>query len=267
MTSSLRIAHVSDLHLLEFEGAGRSWSEQVRLRYLSLLRALDPKERVRRLRHALERARRAGFDHLFITGDLTEDGRASQFEVLAEELDEMRIKAGSVTMVPGNHDLYDAPSAWTDALLGPLAAFAAQSSRPFQLDHTLVVPVVTARHQHFLLSHGELAGLDTLRRHFSDAARSGRPLLVVQHHPPIPSWFTPYQWADGLWNSHHLLECLREHPAPAVLHGHLHRWTDGRARPPRTVRSFGAPAVCASDEPRVRFYDLRPDGVCALHHS
>jgi Icc protein len=263
----LRIAHISDLHLLEFDAHTRSRSEKLRLRYLSMLRRLDPIARVLRLRRALTRAREGGFDHLFITGDLTEDGRAPQFELLAEELLASRIPPDTVTLIAGNHDMYDAKTGWHDALRGPLAMFASKSTQPFLLEGCMVVPALTAQHQHFLFSHGRLDDVATLRACLERATRAGAGLLVAQHHPPIASRLRAYQWADGLRNSDRLLDELGQHPAPVVLHGHLHRWTDNEAPMPNPARSFGAPAVCSTDNPRVRFYDLTRGDIRPLEEA
>src|SRR5215831_11304879 len=87
----MRIAHLSDFHLLEPDVGRRGLRERVRLGYLSLFRPLDAEGRVRRALGALARACEKGFDHLVISGDLTEDGTAQQFEEVARVLFESRI--------------------------------------------------------------------------------------------------------------------------------------------------------------------------------
>src|SRR5512146_3191055 len=108
----MRIAHSSDLHLLEPDTSKRSPVERARLAYLSMLRPLSRDGRLARFARALAAATLGGFAHLVISGDLTEDGKQGQFEELARVLAESDIAPEKVTLVPGNHDAYDAPDAW-----------------------------------------------------------------------------------------------------------------------------------------------------------
>lgn len=85
-SQGMKLAHLSDLHLLEDACALRRGPAGLRLRFCSFLRPLDPEERRDRLKRALRSAVQAGAHHLLITGDLTEDGHDDQFEVLACEL-------------------------------------------------------------------------------------------------------------------------------------------------------------------------------------
>src|SRR5687767_9933485 len=82
----VRIAQLSDFHLLEPGHASRRGLRSWRLSFLSAHRALDAGDRVARARRALDAARAADPDHVVITGDLTEDGTTHQFEALAELL-------------------------------------------------------------------------------------------------------------------------------------------------------------------------------------
>src|SRR4051794_40675733 len=103
------IAQLSDLHLVEDDYEERPLSTRARLSCLSLGRPLEPFERRQRALRALAEVRASGADHLVITGDLTEDGAPAQFEVLAEVLADSHFPAERITLVPGNHDAYDAP--------------------------------------------------------------------------------------------------------------------------------------------------------------
>src|SRR6478672_8144755 len=77
----LRIAHVSDVHVLETRA-----SYGLDVRFLSFGRRLDAQARVRKLVAAIVRARACGAHHTVVTGDLTESGSDAQFEALAEAL-------------------------------------------------------------------------------------------------------------------------------------------------------------------------------------
>src|SRR5690348_1512783 len=110
-----RIAHLSDLHLLEDDLAARSLKERLRLSFLTFGRSIDAIARRARVARALQNAWEAEADHLVITGDVTEDGIESQFLVLADVLRESDWPAHRVTLVPGNHDAYAEEDAWSRA--------------------------------------------------------------------------------------------------------------------------------------------------------
>src|SRR5262249_48748147 len=101
-----RIAHLSDLHLLEIEHQQRDAAGRLRLSFLSFFRKLDQRERRERVQRALAAYIASGAEHLVITGDLTEDGTEPQFEVLAEVLHESGIDPREITLTAGNHDAY-----------------------------------------------------------------------------------------------------------------------------------------------------------------
>src|SRR6476660_122653 len=104
-----RIAHLSDLHLIELEHARRGRAGRLRLRYLSYGRELAAEARVARFRAALAEYRRSTARRLIVTGDLTEDGTPEQFELFAAVLAESGIDPREITLTPGNHDVYADP--------------------------------------------------------------------------------------------------------------------------------------------------------------
>src|SRR6266542_4136803 len=183
----MRIAHLSDLHLLEPDVGRRSFCERVRLRYLSLLRPIDAEARMRRAERALRRARQQGFDHLVISGDLTEDGGTAQFEQLAHVLSQSGIDPYKITLVPGNHDAYGDPRAFMRALEGPLRRFAPNSGgapgKVIDLGDAILLPVSTAVHQHWASSWGVIdsEGYERLEKRASDPGIARRAVIVVQH--------------------------------------------------------------------------------------
>lgn len=262
-----RVAHLSDLHLLERRPARRgSWLD-LRTRFLSFGRRLDPEDRVLKLQRALGAAYRAGADHVVISGDLTEIGSPEQFERVAEVLHDGPFAPSRVTLVPGNHDVYTSPDGWRRAIAGPLRAFAPTSARPggdvVEAAGVTLLPVDVTVHQPVTMAAGELAhgDADRLGRFLADRRFRDRPVVLVQHHPPLPHRFGLWQWIDGLRGWPRLVRMLERHPELQVLHGHLHEVVNkvlGHAR----VRVFGAPAVVEEKggAPRIRIYEAR-DGM------
>jgi Icc-related predicted phosphoesterase len=259
----MRLAHLSDLHLLEPNVDRRSLRDRVRLGYLSLFRPLDVAARMRRARNALERAKALGFDHLVISGDLTEDGTAPQFEQLAFVLAESRIDPYKVTLVPGNHDAYCDRAAFARALDGPLRPYAPGSGglagKVIDLGDAVLLPISTAVHQHWAYSSGHIEGAiyDGIDKRASDPGLAKGAVIVVQHHAPMRHPIAAMQWVDGLRGYQRLLALLAKLRGVQVLHGHLHTAVTRVLELGGMTRIFGAPAVVEDDEPRVRIYETR----------
>jgi Icc protein len=252
------VAHVTDLHLVERDHHRRAVAAKSRLLYLSTGRKLEPEARLQHAREALRRAARA--DHVVVTGDLTEDGNDAQFELLAELLDESGLLPERVTLVPGNHDIYERRDGFEHALQGPLRAYARSSSLGQAIDlggSCMLVPISTAIPQRMLMSAGAVArndrdALDQLAR---DPAVRECTLLVAQHHPPLGHRNLFWNWIDGMAAPARNASLLCHHAHMHVLHGHTHEQLSLRVRPygPQQVHS-GAAVVESSDH--IRFYDV-----------
>jgi len=261
--NATRIAHLSDVHMLDARPVRARSSFSMGHRFVSLGRPLDAVGRRRKLVHALSAARRVGADHVVISGDLTEMGAPGEFESLAEALHDSGIAPESFTLVPGNHDLYTAPGAWGRALEGPLAAFEATSAgepgRIVERAGIRLMPLDVARFQPVTRSAGWIddAALDLVHRRASDPGLSDRPLVVVQHHPPFVRATQAWHWVDGLCGAARMMSILEVFRHLFVLHGHLHSAVN-RVLGCGVARILGATAI-VDDQlgPRVRLYDVR----------
>jgi 3',5'-cyclic AMP phosphodiesterase CpdA len=260
----LRIAHVSDVHVLEMRPPGGA-SYALDVRFLSFGRRLDAQARVRKLLAAIHRALRAAA-HVVVTGDLTESGTDGQFEALAVALEGASVPPERLTLVPGNHDAYTDGDAWSRALDGPLRRFAPTAAiepgKVIDLGEAWLLPMDVSFPQPIARAAGMLtqSAARKLDARLADPTLAKRPQIVVQHHPPFPRLLRAWDWVDGLRGGDRMLEMLVRHERMHVLHGHLHSATDHRAR------VFGAPAVVEDDEtaPRVRLYETRDGGVVPL---
>jgi len=256
----MRVAHLSDLHVLEARrrvGDGYTW----RTHLVSYARALDAEKRAAKLRRSLVAAHDGGASHVVISGDLTEMGSDAQFEALAEQLHDSPITPERITLVPGNHDAYSAPDAWRRALEGPLRAFAeASASTPgvvVEREDVIFLPVDVSCFQSIARAGGTLtdATADALEARLRDPSIAKKPVALVQHHPPFAPTGRFTAWVDGLRGSARLGELLQRHVNVNLFHGHLHRIADYLFG---NTRVFAAPAVVDDrDAARVRFYDLK----------
>jgi 3',5'-cyclic AMP phosphodiesterase CpdA len=279
-----RIAHLSDVHLLDARAGTRRARYRFATKFVSLGRAIDPLFRARRLARALALAKANGADHIVISGDLTEVGEESEFEHFAEILHDAALPDGSVTLVPGNHDAYTSNGAWARAIAGPLARFAAASAEgPGKLvdrGPVVLLPIDTTRFQNMAWSGGDFsrAAAEAIERRLVDPALKDKALVLVLHHPPFHTQRL-IRWIDGLRGHAQVLELLARHPRLQLLHGHLHRVLDrilttssavvGLRAPDGAgsrTRLFGAPATCdgPDDAPRIRLYDVKDEGLQAI---
>ena len=219
----MRIAHLSDMHLLE-----RTERHGFGVHFVSLGRRLDAAGRLDKARAAIAHARAAGADHFLFTGDLTETGEAAQFEALARLLAECNLHGDEVTLVPGNHDAYASPTGFRDALEGPLRPWsrnaAGEPGKIVEVGGAFVMPIDATFHQPVTRSAGRYT--DELRaaveRRIADAALAKAPLVLAIHHPPHPRP-GPWQWVDGLLGCGQLLDAIARCEHVVVAHGHLHK--------------------------------------------
>ena len=242
------IAHLTDVHLVETSGRrSAGLSALARRGYLSLGRVVDEGARRRSFAEALRRALALGFDHLVVTGDLTEEGTIAQFEAVATVLHDAGVDPARVTLVPGNHDVYAHADAWADALAGPLQPYA-RTSAPgvvVELPDAVIAPVSTTRAQRWWRSAGEVSTPErrSIGRAVQAAARRGVAAILAQHHPPTRVHRAAWHWFDGLLDHAAMRPVLRAVEHTYVLHGHLHERRDGRFEGEARAHIFGAAAV------------------------
>jgi Icc protein len=253
-----RIAHLSDLHLLEDRHRHRDAAGRFRLSYLSFGRRLDQADRRRRFRSALWAYKASGAEHLVVTGDLTEDGTDAQFEVVASVLLDSGIDPSEVTLAAGNHDAYHDRAGFQRALRGPLQPFAPTSDAGAVtvLDDVVLVPISTVIAQPFTRSAGAISGdhlswADHVTRSFKGGKRA---IAIAQHHQPYGYALAPMNWIDGLQNHGSAMGLLRGHQELHVLHGHMHRSSDRALTSDGPPRVFGTTA-CVSDPAPLRLYE------------
>jgi len=250
-----RIAQLTDLHLLESHHPRRRGRERFRLSVLTMGRTIDADHHRRRFVFALREARAARADHLVLSGDLTEDGVDAQFEVLAEVLADSEWSPDEVTIVPGNHDGYDRPDAWSRALEGPLASYRRTSAAGAvtELRGATILATSTLMEQHWLRAAGRIG--EAQRARMTDVLaherRRGRAVVLPMHHPPVSSGLN---FLDGLLDVDRVTTTLRAHDNAFVLSGHTHRGGDHTLGDELEARVFIANAVVDHDAP-LRLYE------------
>jgi Icc protein len=262
MGASMRIAHITDLHLVEYQYRRRSAGARLRLQYLNTGRSIDAESRCQRVVQALRSARTS--DHILVTGDLTEDGIPAQFEVLAQVLADAGVNPDRVTLVPGNHDFYSSQDAFSNALAGPLRPYARTSRPDCVLDFgaAVILPIATTKPQPLPLSAGTLrpAQAQAITALATDCSRQARTLILAQHHPPLGYRNPIWNWIDGMDSVRCFFELLLVHEQLQVVHGHTHERVSTAISPGRAPQIHAAAAVF-EDELNVRFYHASGAGL------
>jgi 3',5'-cyclic AMP phosphodiesterase CpdA len=266
------IAHLTDVHLIEPD-ARRSggFGAAARRGFLNLGRPIDEGARRISFAAALAHATALGFDHLVVTGDLTEEGTIEQFEAVAAVLDAAGLDAARVTLVPGNHDVYASADAWGDALAGPLRPYA-RTSAPgavVELGDAVIAPVSTARAQRWWRSAGEVSSPErrSIGLAVQTASRRGVAAVIAQHHPPTRVHRAAWHWFDGLLDHAAMRPVLRAVESTYVLHGHLHERRDDRFEGEASAHIFGAAAVMVEQGGALRRYRVEGGALAPVESA
>ncbi|MCU1276573.1 MAG: 3',5'-cyclic-nucleotide phosphodiesterase [bacterium] len=193
------LAHLSDLHI----GRSPAHDEEV----AHAVSSLD------------------GVDHVVVSGDVTERGRAveyARFEALFAPL----ARAGRLTVVPGNHDRLGED-------MGPRLRRGARVQTETRRGLYVVRVDSTGSHNRFLLAgHGDLCDLvlADVERAVAQAPAGHLVVVTMHHHPlPLPEETLPellasrigLPYAQELRLGARLLMRLRGR-CDLVLHGHRH---------------------------------------------
>jgi 3',5'-cyclic AMP phosphodiesterase CpdA len=106
-TVPMRIAHLSDLHLLDLEGAvpRRLFNKRV-TGWVNLKLKRSHRHKPAPVLAAAVELKRMGVDHVVITGDLSNLALEREFDRVRELVDELGLDPAHVSIVPGNHDAY-----------------------------------------------------------------------------------------------------------------------------------------------------------------
>jgi 3',5'-cyclic AMP phosphodiesterase CpdA len=233
----IRIAHVSDLHVLSRTHA--HWRRIVfNKRMTGYANLLLQRGRVHRRDYlqAVLAAATAHADHLVVTGDVTNLSLEHEYEEACALLDEAARRT-EVTVVPGNHDIYlpvtlherrfphhfakylasDLPELARDLaagrypsvkLRGPLAIISLSSAVPRP-------PFVAAGYA----GHAQLEALEAVLAH--PEVRGRMPVLLI-HHPPVDPRPRILRLRDGLVDAEAFRRSLAGLARGLVLFGHTH---------------------------------------------
>lgn len=227
-------------------------------------------------------------DHIAVTGDLVNLSLPGEFEAAAAVLGRLG-PPEKVSVVPGNHDRLveikweSSWSHWTPYFTGDASATQpADFDEAFPVLHRrgplALVGLSTAVTTPPTFASGRIgsAQLERLEPLLSDLSAEGATVVLLLHHGPLPR---QNQARKRLTDAAAFRALLLRHGAALVLHGHDHRFVEGRLPGPRGqipvlgvasgtalawqnrpaahyhLLTFGKPGGKGSIELRVRGYD------------
>lgn len=226
----MRLAHISDLHV------GR-----IKTR------------RIVELRDSLNRER---IDHVLLTGDVTDGGKATQLKAFRGIFDGMAAY-DRMTIVPGNHDR-----------LGDDVSQEMMDKRVYTktFDGVYIIKVDTTgpHNKALVLCHGiiELQVLASIEAAL-DAAPKNHVVVIMFHHHPMPAapdsiWERILGWLNfsfltkELTLGRRLIE-MATGKADLILHGHMHTPSSLVIPGPRELRIYNA--GCTPQLRRYRIFE------------
>jgi 3',5'-cyclic AMP phosphodiesterase CpdA len=259
----MRIAHISDLHVLALGGAIPFRLFNKRLTgYANLRLRRGRHHRIEVLSAILAHLGRSSFDHVVITGDVSNLALQSEFEAVRRLLDDvLRVAPSSVSIVPGNHDVYTGGAQRSKRFSRYFAPYLGSDLPQLGIDHPSgSFPVVklrdgvafiglsTAVARLPFIASGTLGRqqLSALRAILDSPELLGRTPVLLQHHPAVDlgAWTWRKRLTDGLTDANELGQILSTLPRALVLHGHLHRRIHRRlATREGQVELLGAPSA------------------------
>jgi 3',5'-cyclic AMP phosphodiesterase CpdA len=230
----MKIAHLSDLHLLSLEGAVpfRLFNKRI-TGYVNLRFRRQAVHKPFPVRAAAAEIRRLDIDHVVITGDVSNLALEGEFELVRRFLeDDLALPPERVSIVPGNHDAYTRGAHRSNRFASYFAPYLRcdlDMGDPFPFVHlrgpAAIIGLSTAWPRPPLIASGLLgeAQLRALERALDHEEVRRRTPILLQHHP----WHNPKSLAktllQGLTDAGAEARLLRRVARGLLLHGHLHR--------------------------------------------
>jgi 3',5'-cyclic AMP phosphodiesterase CpdA len=224
----VKLAHFSDVHALSLDGV-RPWQflNKRAAGLLNLKLHRGEKHPVRLFRAIVDDLNRRPVDHVVVTGDLTNLSLEPEFQLARQILDGIALGPESVTVVPGNHDVYTLGALrerrfWD--VMAPYATSDGADAVEFPSvrvrGEVAIVGLSTALPSPPPLADGWLgrAQLDALAERLR--ALAGKFRVLALHHPPYANRHAALR---GLRDRGRLQAILADVGCELVLHGHEHR--------------------------------------------
>ena len=278
----MRIAHLSDLHLLSLEGAVPFRLFNKRLTgYLNLRFHRKSVHKPFAVRAAARAIKALEIDHVVITGDVSNLALENEFALVRAFLaEDLGLAAERVSMVPGNHDVYTHGAhrsrRFARAFAPHLRSDLPELTPPGEVypyvhlrGPAAIIGLSTALPRPPLVASGALGAvqLAALERILAHPEVRDRTVVILQHHPVHNPPSTAKRMFEGLDDADDEARVLGKLKRGLLLHGHLHRRVHRRVATDRgqvdAVGATSASLLHASDERMAGFnvYEIDDGGA------
>jgi len=233
----VRIAHLSDLHLLDLEGAVPYRLFNKRLTgYANLRLRRGHKHKPEPVTLAVQRLADLAVDHLVVTGDVSNLALEREFDRVRALLEgAVGLSADQISLVPGNHDVYTRGSVkkgrfaewFSRYMTSDVHDIGAEGGFPFVRlrGPAAIIGLSTAVSRPPFVASGQLGKrqIAALERVLAHPEVKARTPVILQHHPlHNPASYTKTA-LEGLWDAQGEIRALRDVARGLLLHGHWHR--------------------------------------------
>jgi len=263
MTEIFTLAHFSDVHRPPITGfTWRYWNAKRLLGYVNWQRKRRHIHMADVADRLIDDARALRPDHIAITGDLVNLGLPGEHEAALIWLRSVG-PPESVTVVPGNHDIY--------SNIGSDRGVARWASYMNAEEETLAFPFVRRVGPLALIGFNSavetppftatgLLGarqLEIAGEQLAKLGEEGAIRVVLIHHPPLASMTTPRR---ALRDAAHFAHLLEREGAELVIYGHNHSpavdWLPSRDKPVPLIASASASVGAAHRAEPLAQYNL-----------
>ncbi len=272
------IAHISDLHLLDLEGAVPFRLFNKRLTgYLNLRFHRKHVHKPSAAEAVAAKIRELNVDHVVITGDVSNLALQRELARVKRFVEnDLGLPPDRVSLVPGNHDAYTRgafrsrrfENAFSEYLKSDIPVAESGAFPYVKLRGPVaIIGLSTARPRPPFVASGSLGDpqIQALRRALAHPEVSRRTVVLLQHHP----WHHKgalHKLFEGLWDAEAEADALRLLPRGLLLHGHEHRRIHREVPTDRghidAVGATSASLIHNSDERMSGFnlYEIQEDG-------
>ena len=223
---STSIIHISDLHFHTYPQNFREWKSKRILGAANLLFRRAREFPLQRAKQLVVQIQKTNWDHLVISGDLTQLSLEKGFRQARETLDPLLKDPQRVTIVPGNHDRYVRQAAGNDLYNKYFGEFFGKSEIHLRrLKDDWVIVGWDSTHPNNWLSASGTVRRSTLQatENLLLSCPAETRFIIVNHYPLT----FPEGWKfDKFHELYNLVPVrnwiLRHQQIRLYLHGHIH---------------------------------------------
>ncbi|MDP7621386.1 MAG: metallophosphoesterase [SAR324 cluster bacterium] len=220
------IIHISDLH---FHSYPQKFSEFNAKRILGATNLLIRRARefpLKRAKLLVEIIQKMEWDHLVISGDITQLSLEKEFSLAREILDPLLIKSERVTVIPGNHDRYINQHDGTDLFTKYFGEFFGKNEiHVSEINQKWILVGWDSAHPNDLrtaagtVKNITIQATEKLLQNFPDQTN----FIVVNHYPLTFPEDWKFDRSHELYNLVPVRNWILQNPQIRLyLHGHIH---------------------------------------------